>query len=54
MTQNLNRDLTLHTDYYELNMMYTYWKKGIHNRNSVFECSFRQRLRNLRWITTRN
>ncbi|WP_125771974.1 nicotinate phosphoribosyltransferase [Companilactobacillus furfuricola] len=42
MTQNLDRDLTLHTDYYELNMMYTYWKKGIHNRRTVFECYFRK------------
>jgi len=31
----------LHTDYYELNMMYTYWKKGLHNRRAVFEVYFR-------------
>ncbi|WP_120270367.1 nicotinate phosphoribosyltransferase [Companilactobacillus allii] len=41
MTQYQDEGLTLHTDYYELNMMYTYWKKGLHNRNAVFECFFR-------------
>lgn len=41
MTQYQDEGLTLHTDYYELNMMYTYWKKGLHNRNAVFECYFR-------------
>ncbi|WP_099974329.1 nicotinate phosphoribosyltransferase [Lactobacillus terrae] len=41
MTQYEHSDLTLHTDYYELNMMYTYWKKGLHKRNAVFECYFR-------------
>lgn len=41
MTQFQNEDLTLHTDYYELNMMYTYWKKGMHNRRAVFEVYFR-------------
>lgn len=41
MTQFQNEDLTLHTDYYELNMMYTYWKKGLHNRRAVFEVYFR-------------
>ncbi len=34
--------LILHTDLYEINMMYTYFKKGIHNRNSVFEMYFRK------------
>ncbi len=34
--------LALHTDLYELNMMYTYWKKGISERNAVFECYFRR------------
>lgn len=28
--------LILHTDLYEINMMYTYFKKGISERNSVF------------------
>ncbi len=41
MTQYQDEGLTLHTDYYELNMMYTYWKKGLHNRQAVFECYFR-------------
>lgn len=41
MTQFQDEDLTLHTDYYELNMMYTYWKKGMHNRRAVFEVYFR-------------
>lgn len=34
--------LVLHTDFYELNMMYTYWEQGIAERNAVFECYFRQ------------
>ncbi|KRK65228.1 nicotinate phosphoribosyltransferase [Companilactobacillus tucceti DSM 20183] len=42
MTKYQDEHLTLHTDYYELNMMYTYWKKGLHNRNAVFECYFRK------------
>ncbi|TGD24468.1 nicotinate phosphoribosyltransferase [Companilactobacillus suantsaicola] len=42
MTQFQDEDLTLHTDYYELNMMYTYWKKGLHNRRAVFEVYFRK------------
>lgn len=29
--------LALHTDLYEINMMYTYFKKGIADRNAVFE-----------------
>ncbi len=33
--------LALHTDFYELNMMYTYWKQGIAEKNSVFEVYFR-------------
>lgn len=33
---------TLHTDLYEINMMLTYWQKGIHNRRAVFECYFRK------------
>jgi len=41
MTQFQDEDLTLHTEYYELNMMYTYWKKGLHNRRAVFEVYFR-------------
>jgi len=41
MTRIQDEDLTLHTDYYELNMMYTYWRKGLHNRRAVFEVYFR-------------
>ncbi|WP_338218066.1 nicotinate phosphoribosyltransferase [Lacticaseibacillus salsurivasis] len=33
--------LVLHTDFYELNMMYTYWRQGIAERNAVFEVYFR-------------
>lgn len=31
----------LHTDLYQINMMYTYWKEGIAEKNAVFECYFR-------------
>ncbi|WP_155286462.1 nicotinate phosphoribosyltransferase [Lacticaseibacillus zhaodongensis] len=34
--------LALHTDLYELNMMYTYWKEGIAEKNAVFESYFRR------------
>ncbi|GAA0199163.1 hypothetical protein GCM10008918_21200 [Lactobacillus kefiranofaciens subsp. kefiranofaciens] len=34
--------LALHTDLYEINMMYTYFKKGIADRNAVFETFYRQ------------
>lgn len=34
--------LILHTDLYEINMMYTYFKKGIADRNAVFEAFFRK------------
>jgi nicotinate phosphoribosyltransferase len=34
--------LTLHTDLYEINMMLTYWEKGVSERNAVFECYFRK------------
>ncbi|WDF83438.1 nicotinate phosphoribosyltransferase [Lacticaseibacillus pabuli] len=33
--------LALHTDLYELNMMYTYWREGIAEKNAVFESYFR-------------
>ena len=33
--------LALHTDLYEINMMYTYFKKGIADRNAVFEAFYR-------------
>ena len=29
--------LTLHTDKYQINMMYAHWKMGTHNRKAVFE-----------------
>lgn len=34
--------LMLHTDLYQINMLNTYWKKGIHNKKAVFEAYFRQ------------
>ncbi|MDF7639377.1 nicotinate phosphoribosyltransferase [Lactobacillus sp. ESL0791] len=41
--QELDKDdsLILHTDLYELNMMYTYFKKGIAERHAVFEAYYR-------------
>lgn len=33
--------LALHTDLYEINMGYTYWKKGNANKKSVFEMYYR-------------
>jgi nicotinate phosphoribosyltransferase len=33
---------TLHTDLYQINMVETYWRDGIHNRKSVFELFFRK------------
>ncbi|KKC47631.1 MULTISPECIES: nicotinate phosphoribosyltransferase [unclassified Paenibacillus] len=35
-------DLTLHTDKYQVNMMYAHWKMGTHNRKAVFEMYFRK------------
>ena len=35
-------NLTIHTDLYQINMMYGYWKKGIHNQLSVFDLFFRK------------
>lgn len=34
--------LMMHTDFYEINMMYSYWKKGINKRRAVFEAYFRK------------
>ncbi len=34
-------DLALHTDLYEINMMYTYWRQNIAERRAVFEYYFR-------------
>lgn len=33
--------LTLHTDFYQINMMQTYWDLGRADLNAVFECYFR-------------
>ncbi len=33
--------LALHTDLYELNMIYTHWKKGNHEKKAVFEMYYR-------------
>ncbi|MFJ5768818.1 nicotinate phosphoribosyltransferase [Psychrobacillus sp. NPDC093180] len=32
----------LHTDLYQINMVETYWKDGIHNKKAVFEIYFRK------------
>ena len=32
----------LHTDLYQINMMYTYWKEGRFNQPAIFECYFRK------------
>ena len=34
--------LALHTDLYELNMIHTYWEKGLSDRHAVFECYYRR------------
>jgi nicotinate phosphoribosyltransferase len=34
--------LMLHTDLYQLNMMETYWRDGVHNRRAVFDLFFRK------------
>jgi nicotinate phosphoribosyltransferase len=33
---------TLHTDLYQINMVETYWRDGIHNKQAVFELFFRK------------
>ncbi len=35
-------NLTLHTDFYEINMMATYFEKHMENRKAVFEVFFRK------------
>jgi nicotinate phosphoribosyltransferase len=35
-------DLALHTDKYQINMMYAHWKNGTHNNIRVFEAFFRK------------
>ena len=32
---------TLHTDLYQLNMIETYWRKGIDQKKAIFEVFFR-------------
>lgn len=36
------RSLTLHTDKYEINMMYAHWKNGTHERKVVFDAYIRR------------
>ncbi|WP_068774231.1 nicotinate phosphoribosyltransferase [Paenibacillus sp. FJAT-26967] len=35
-------NLTLHTDKYQINMMYAHWKNGTHHQRAVFESFFRK------------
>ncbi len=42
MTTQLGEGLTLHTDFYELNMMNTFFERGISERHAVFEVFFRE------------
>src|SRR5262245_18051294 len=35
-------NLTLHTDKYQINMMYAHWKKGTHHKHRVYEAYFRK------------
>lgn len=36
------KDMALHTDKYQINMIYACWKTGIHNKKTVFEVYFRK------------
>jgi nicotinate phosphoribosyltransferase len=38
----LKRELALHTDKYQINMMYAHWVNGTHKRKAVFEAYFRK------------
>lgn len=38
----INRNLTMMTDYYQLTMMNSYFKRGMHERMSVFDVFFRK------------
>lgn len=42
MYQFEDDSLMLHTDLYQINMLKTYWEKGIDQRNAVFEAYFRK------------
>src|SRR5690625_4537242 len=39
---NSDYSYALHTDKYQINMMYAYWKQGTHNNQTVFEAYFRK------------
>lgn len=41
MIKEIDDSLALHTDLYEINMMYTYWQQGLAQRRAVFEYYFR-------------
>ena len=41
-TKYTDDSLMLHTDLYQLNMMETYWRDGVHNRRAVFDLFFRK------------
>ncbi|MCE5168162.1 nicotinate phosphoribosyltransferase [Paenibacillus profundus] len=38
----MNTSMALHTDKYQINMMYAHWKHGTHNQHTVFEAFFRK------------
>lgn len=38
----MRRELALHTDKYQINMMYAHWMNGTHKRKAVFEAYFRK------------
>ncbi|MBT2293592.1 nicotinate phosphoribosyltransferase [Paenibacillus albidus] len=38
----MRRELALHTDKYQINMMYAHWANGTHKRKAVFEAYFRK------------
>lgn len=38
----MNASMALHTDKYQINMMYAHWKHGTHNQKTVFEAFFRK------------
>lgn len=40
--EDLRRELALHTDKYQINMMYAHWVNGTHKRKAVFEAYFRK------------
>ncbi|MGG3449401.1 nicotinate phosphoribosyltransferase [Domibacillus aminovorans] len=42
MKTYMDDSLMLHTDLYQINMAETYWRDGIHDRNSVFDIYFRK------------